>query len=123
LYTETDDNDLTYFLLHQTDTIHRGILALHVLFERKQLEMKDAEIRLTAFPNLNHSQLSIIEHALRHPGQEISFKGYKELYRVAYATARSDLLGIKEIGLFEQRNRGKAMIFTPTPDIESRLKT
>jgi len=122
LYTETDENDLTYFILHQTDTIQRAIQALHVFVERKQAEMKDAEARLKAFPDLNHRQQAMIEHALRHPGQEMSIKGCKETYRVAYATARSDLLEIKEKGLFGLKTRGKEMIFYPVSDLADRLK-
>ena len=121
LHTETDENDLTYFILHQTDTIQRAIQALHVFVERKQAEMKDAEMRLKAFPDLNHRQQAMIEHALRHPGQEMAIKGCKETYRVAYATARSDLLGIKEKGLFGVKTRGKEMIFYPVGDLADHL--
>lgn len=122
LYTETDDNDLTYFILHQTDAIHRAILALHAFIERKRLEMQEADVRLKAFPDLNHRQQEMVARALRHPEQEISLKGYRGLFRVAYATARTDLLGIEKKGLFEQRKRGKAMLFIPVQDIEDRLK-
>jgi len=122
LYTETDDNDLTYFILHQTDAIHRAILALHAFIERKRLEMQEADIRLKAFPDLNHRQQEMVARALRHPEQAISLKGYRGLFRVAYATARTDLLGIEKKGLFEQRKRGKAMLFIPVQDIEDRLK-
>jgi len=122
LHTETDENDLTYFILHQTDTIQRAIQALHAFVERKQAEMKDAEARLKAFPDLNHRQQAMIEHALRHPGQEMTIKGCKATYRVAYATARSDLLEIKEKGLFGLKTRGKEMIFYPVGDLADRLK-
>lgn len=122
LHTENDDNDLTYFILHQTAVIQRAIRDLNDDVAQKLRELQTVEGRMTQFWGLNQRQQAIIEHALRHPGQEISVKGYKELYRVAYATARADLLGIKEKGLFDQKMRGKAMIFIPVTDLNTRLK-
>ncbi|MCP4552110.1 MAG: Fic family protein, partial [Bacteroidetes bacterium] len=35
LHTETDENDLTYFLIHQIDVIRKGITSLHEYLSRK----------------------------------------------------------------------------------------
>lgn len=40
LYTETDDNDLTYFLLAQTEVIARSICELRRYIERKAAQLR-----------------------------------------------------------------------------------
>jgi len=121
LYTESDDNDLTYFILHQTDVIHRAIRDLNDEVARRQRELQAVEGRLTQFPGLNQRQQAILVEALNHPLRDISIKGHQELGGIAYATARADLLGLKQLGLLSQSCRGKVMIFKPVADLEERL--
>ena len=121
LYTETDDNDLTYFILHQTDVMRQAIGDLNDEVARRQRELQAVEGRLTQFPGLNQRQQSIIAEALKHPQRDISIKGHQELSGIAYATARADLLGLRDLGLLSQSNRGKAMIFRPVSDLSERL--
>jgi Fic family protein len=123
LHTETDDNDLTYFILHQLDVINRAIGELRSYAKRKQEELQRMEVRLRSFPDLNYRQISMISHAVRHPGEETSLREYQFRFKVAYATARADLLDIVERGLFEQRKRGKTGCFMPVPDLEQRLRS
>ena len=40
---------------------------------------------------------------------------------MAYATARSDLLGLVALGLFTQHKRGKGFVFAPVADLSHRL--
>jgi Fic family protein len=122
LLTETDGNDLTYFILHQLDVIGRAIRELYAYIERKRLEIKDAENRLRNFPELNHRQLALVSHALRHPGKELALKHYQEQYRIAYATARADLMSLVQLGMYEQVKRGKTLFFIPSAQLERRLK-
>jgi Uncharacterized conserved protein len=122
LFTETDENDLTYFIIHQMETIFQAVQELHKYLERKRMEIQDAEQHLQAFRHLNHRQTSFISNILRHPDRATSLKGYQDMYRVAYATARSDLMALSALDLFTQTRRGKEMFFTPVPDIEFRIK-
>jgi len=121
LYTETDDNDLTYFILHQTDVMRQAMGDLNDEVARRQRELQAVEGRLTQFPGLNQRQQALIAEALKHPLRDISIKGHQELSGVAYATARADLLGLKDLGLLSQSSRGKAMIFKPVSDLSERL--
>jgi Fic family protein len=60
LYAETDDNDLTYFLLHQLRVIIKSIEALHAYLDRKTREIGEAEALLRRSPRLNYRQLSLV---------------------------------------------------------------
>lgn len=121
LHTETDENDLNYFILHQAQVIRRAVQALHAYIERKQAETREAGRRLRYLRGLTHRQQALIAHALRHPAQEYTIESHRRSHAVAYATARSDLLALVRYGLLSQRRRGRALVFEPAPDLNARL--
>lgn len=121
LYTETDDNDLTYFILHQLDIIERAIGELERWLEHKISELRDVEQRMRAVQGINHRQQALLAHALRNPEAKYSIRSHRHSHNIAYATARSDLLALVEQGFLEQRKAGRAISFQPVSDIEQRL--
>jgi Fic family protein len=121
LYTETDDNDLTYFILHQLDVIRRAINELHEYIARKTASLQATESRLRGITVLNHRQQALISHALRHPYQRYTFKAHQMSHGVTYQTARTDLLDLENRGLLISRKVGKTWYFTVVPDLEDRL--
>ena len=46
LYTETDENDLTYFIVTQAKVIQKAIEELHAYIDRKILEMQELESQI-----------------------------------------------------------------------------
>ena len=63
LYTETDDSDLTYFIIHQLDVIQQSIKSLNDYIARKVESVKDAKKLLhknkSLQDNLNSGQMII----------------------------------------------------------------
>jgi Fic family protein len=121
LYTETDDNDLTYFLIAQTQVIRRAILELHAYIERKKEETHHAELRMRALDLFNHRQVAIIRHALKHPGQRYTFTSHQQSHNIVYQTARTDLLELGEKGVLEQRKKSRQIFFIAPADLSARL--
>jgi len=121
LYTETDDNDLTYFILQQLDVIRRAMTELHEYIERKTAALHAIETRLRGITVLNHRQQALIGHALRHSQQRYTFRSHQMSHNVVYQTARTDLLDLEQRGLLASRKVGRTWHFTPTPDLEKRL--
>lgn len=122
LYTETDENDLNYFIIYQTEVINRAIKELHSYIERKRREILDIEAQLKYLRRLNHRQQALIIHALRHPFQEYTVASHQRSHAIAYGTARSDLLELVSLELLEQGKRGKAMVFEANQLLHERLK-
>jgi Fic family protein len=122
LHTETDENDLTYFIIAQANVICRAIVELHAYLDRKTKEIREVETQLRALNLFNHRQADLIRHALKHPGQEYAIAGHGKSHHIVYQTARTDLLDLEERGVLACRMRGKAMIFTAPPDLAERLK-
>ena len=125
LHTETDANDTTYFLIHQLGVIEQAIDALYDYLGRKTAEQQDAEQLLRHTPGLsetlNHRQIALLSHALRHPGQDYSVESHRRSHRVAIQTSRTDLMQLAQNGLLEQRKRGRAFVFRAPDDLRGRI--
>jgi len=122
LHSETDDNDLTYFIVAQTAVIRRAIEELHAYIDRKSAEVRQVETQLRALSLFNHRQADLIRHALKHPGQEYTIAGHAKSHNVVYQTARTDLLDLAARGALVSRKRGKKMVFTAPRDLAGLLK-
>ena len=121
LYTETDDNDLTYFLTDQTEVISGAIDELYAYIDRKTAEFREAESHLRALETLNHRQVDLVRHALKHPGQRYTIRSHQTSQGVVYQTARSDLLDLCRRGLLDRRSKGKQFVFVAPADLTAKL--
>jgi len=122
LHTETDENDLTYFLLHQSEVIRKAIDNLHDYISRKTREARDGERILKDMRHLNHRQQALVGHALRHPGAAYTIEGHQRSHDTAYNTARMDLLDLTAQGLLQQSKSGKKMVFHASTSLEQMLR-
>lgn len=121
LHTETDDNDLTYFILYHLDVIRRAVRELHEYIARKTKQLQELESELRGVVILNHRQRALIGHALRHPNQLYRIASHMLSHKVAYQTARQDLLDLANRGVLSSKKVGKAWIFSPVANLEKRL--
>jgi Fic family protein len=121
LYTETDDNDLTYFVLYQLRVIQRAIKELHEYIKRRTERLQAIERELRGVAGLNHRQRSLVSHALRHPYQQYTIRSHQTSHNVVYQTSRLDLLDLENRGLLTSRKIGKTWYFTPVSDLERKL--
>lgn len=122
LYTETDDNDLTYFLLFHLGVLRRAIEDLGSYLKRKALEVREVQALLRSSPLLNHRQLALLTHALKHPGQHYTVQSHRASHAIVYETARSDLLDLVERGLLARSPMGRKHVFSAPADLTERLK-
>lgn len=122
LETESDDNDLTYFIIHQLGVIEQALDDLETYLARKASQLKWLEQRLRR-SDLNHRQIALLSHAIRHPGHAYTVKSHQNSHGVAYATARADLIQLAETGLMIQRRIGKKTLeFIAPDDLEERIR-
>ncbi len=122
LYTETDDNDLTYFVLAQLRAVEQAVDALHAFLKRKSRQLQEAHRLLRPGADLNPRQLALLGHALRKPGRSYTIASHKNSHAIVYATARADLIDLEARGLLHKRKKGRAFLFSAAPDLPDLLK-
>ena len=123
LHSETDDNDATYFLIHQAEVIRRAIQSLHEYIDHKTKETEESQNLLRAQVHLNHRQLALLSHAMRHPGHLYTVDSHRISHNTAYDTARRDLLALAKEGLLKKSKRGRALVFSASPNLLSHLRS
>jgi Fic family protein len=121
-YTETDDNDLTYFTLYHVRICLRAIDDLHVYMATKSREQEALGRMLKTSVDLNTRQIALLTHALDHADAEYTIEAHRGSHGVVYQTARTDLLDLVERGLFERRRVGRTLVFVPKSGLEQRLR-
>lgn len=122
LYTETDSNDVTYFVVYQLEVTRRAIKSLRRYLTRKSDEIAQVERAMRGVRGLNYRQLAILSKALRDPDTYFTFSGQRRLHRVAYQSARTDLLGLEALGLLTKVQVGRTFEFWPVDGLEGRIR-
>lgn len=121
LHTETDQNDLTYFIIHQLEVIRSALQELSDYIEERTQRVQSLEHRLEGMRHLNPRQQSLISYALRHPKSSLTIEAHRIKHNVSYQTARTDLFALADKNLLEYVKVGKRYRFYPKPDLESLL--
>jgi len=113
-YVETDAFDLTYFLVYTARLVERARSELATYLRRKEQERRAAR-RTYANESLNDRQRLFLSEIGDQTDHEYSIEVYQTTFGIAYATARSDLLKLEELGFLDRKKIGKKFVFTPRP--------
>jgi Fic family protein len=122
LFTETDENDLNYFILHQLKCIETSTEDLHQYLGRKTEERRAYITRLRSLNGLNHRQQALLINALNHPAAVYTFAGHKKSHGISQMTARTDLEGLETVGYLTSMIVGRDRQFRPKEDLETLLQ-
>ena len=126
LYSENDDNDVTYFLNYNLRVIKQCIDDLHMYLARKlnetrRLERMFSEGNLSEY--LNHRQKALLAHMVKHPATVYTIEAHRRSNNVSYHTARKDL---DELARLEFLNgatqRGRKLLFTMNPSFSDNVR-
>lgn len=126
MYTEKDDNDLTYFIYFQLDVIAKAFEELKRYLNHKASEFKKISETLekTSWGNkLNFIQKDLIKKAVKEPGRVFSAKEISNSYSISENTSRSYLAKLAEMKLFLSTKDGRTIIYIAPSDLLSKLKS
>jgi len=107
LYSETDEFDVTYFLVYKARVIARARRALSEYIHRKLTEVAEGRRVFEADLRLNPRQRDVVLRMLRNPSLAISIQQHMMRHQVAYATARGDLLNLEAWGYLVRASHGQ----------------
>jgi Fic family protein len=100
IYTETDDNDLTYFINYQLRTMKLAFESLREYIQRK-IEEKKKVTDFIKMDNINDRQALILKWIYEEPSLVLSVKEIETRLSISNQTARTDLQGLADLHYLE----------------------
>jgi Fic family protein len=71
--------------------------------------------------DLNHRQVALLTHALRHADTPYTVHSHAGAHRVTRQSARTDLVDLERRGFLERRVIGRRFEFRAAPELRQRL--
>ncbi len=121
LHTETDGNDLNYFLQHQLEVIGASINALKKSILAKQQEAESLRRNLGVGGDFNYRQIALLKHALKHPFAAYTVVGHQTSHGTSNQTAKNDIAALEAKGFLQRGKIGKAFVYSPAADLAGML--
>jgi len=121
LYTELDENDLTYFVLYNAQCIQKALEELKQHIKRKTAEKKNA-MDLLRNTNFNERQIVLLQELMQDTGRHYSVSQIEKWFGISNQTARNDLNGLVEAGLLAFRKTGKKIQFFAVKDFGMKIR-
>jgi len=125
LYSEIDDNDLTYFIYYQVDIILRAIDDLLEYLQNKSVEyeeittiLKDSSLN----EQLNFVQKDIIKKAIKNPGRVFTGLEISADYDIAPTTARKYLKELVDYKILANYKSGRTIAYIAPANLHDILK-
>lgn len=100
LYTENDDNDLTYFIQYNIKTMEKAFKALKEYIDKKQREVIRAA-RFLKIPGVNDRMAQLIKIIYEDPDRVFTAKEVQKRFNISNFTARSDMKQLVDLGFLE----------------------
>ena len=120
LYTELDENDLTYFINYQLKTMGLAFDSLKEYINRKIRE-KSELYDFKKIKNINDRQIHILKLLYDDPKLTLTIKEIQNRFNTVYQTARTDIMGLEKFGLVEKNIVGKKKLIYYRSDDFSKI--
>ena len=111
LHTETDENDLTYFINYNLNAIEEALHDTEEYINRKQKEQAEAMKLLHEVKDINMRQADILKRMMKNPEKPVVISEVMGIYGVVYQTARNDLLHLGKLGYLEKLYTKRKFVF------------
>lgn len=123
LYTETDENDLTYFIHYKVKTLKLAYASLQAYIQRKVQEKKTASQFLT-IGGINERQAQVLQDLIDEPEKILSVTELETKFNVSNQTARNDLRGLERLGLLRSSMiNKKKRVFSKSVNFDRELES
>ncbi|MDI9876556.1 Fic family protein [Flectobacillus rivi] len=100
LYTEIDENDLSYFITYHFKTMEKAYAALKEYINRKQKEVFQAA-KFMKIPSVNDRMAQILKLVYDDADRIMTIKEIESRFSVSDFTARTDLKALVDLGFLE----------------------
>ena len=121
LHTESDNNDLTYFILYNLQCIKTALEELRKYIGRKTQEKKRS-ITLLRNTHFNERQIFLLQEILNDQTSNYSVNQLEQWFKVSNQTVRNDLNELVDLGLLQFRKAGKQLLYFPVKDVVTNIQ-
>lgn len=117
IFSEQDDNDLTYFIDYNLKMIKQSIEKFEKYLEKKQKEKQLINKSALRGYTLNKRQLELLQHISKRKYESTTISEHVNIYQVSLVTARKDLYTLKEQGFLTNKKIGKYVHYYATEKV------
>jgi Fic family protein len=114
IYTEQDQNDLTYFLDFHLRKLQSSLDEFDEYVQKQQAENQLIEDKLKKSVKINDRQKQLLYYLLSNPDASSTELSHKTMNGIARNTARTDLKSLVSEGLLNAERDGKTVRYTPS---------
>ncbi len=122
IYTEQDDNDLTYFIDYNIRKIKQAKREFSQYIKRKEVENRKMAVTSRNKYSLNDRQIQLLRYLYKNPGATTTIKTYTNIYHVSRVTALKDLERLESNGFLLSQKTGRAKPYRATEKISELFK-
>jgi len=120
LYTEYDENDLTYFIIYNLKAIKTALedLKLHIQHKNDEKKKVLSLIKNTSF---NERQIVLVKDIMQDKTEYFTVAEVEQRFGVSNQTARNDLTNLVNNGILSARQSGRKIHFFAADGFEQKL--
>ena len=111
MYSEQDDNDLTYFIDYNIRKIKLAVKDFKEYLEKQNQANKEMNRAVKIKYDLNERQIQLLQYLHGDPEERTSLKMHMGIYQVANKTAINDLRGLVSLGFLESQKSGRNVYY------------
>ena len=113
LYSENDDNDMTYFLLYIAETFKKSIIQFMEHFEKKMEESKELKKTTAILGKFNVRQISLLRYFFAHSDEYTDVITHQNKHGISRPSAYNDLRFLVKKGYLAETRKGKRLVYMP----------
>jgi Fic family protein len=122
LYTENDENDLSYFIQYNLEAMYKAFEELKLYLERKIREQSDL-LYFKEIPKINERQAQILKILTEKPKSIFTAKELTSLFNVSVKTTRNDLQQLVSLGFMREININQRQLgYIKAENFEEKIK-
>lgn len=114
LYSEHDDNDLTYFIDYNIRKIEQAREHFKKFIKTKNIGLSNESELNKKFPDLNPRQIRLIQFFKAKPNERTNMSSMIQIHGISSGTAVKDLRVMETQGLLYKRKSGLNVFYYPT---------
>lgn len=123
LYSEQDENDLTYFIDYNIRQLQQAKKDYEAYLAGKGERSEAQSIKIDGPYQFNDRQTQLIRHYMKDKNARTNVSAYSKVYQVTPVTASRDLKYMEEQGLIYSEKKGRNVFYYPTDKMRALIQS